>query len=189
MAMQDKASDSLRDDFLAWQCLIRQKAMRQQAGRPSAGMRPRLIVDDARELMEALTVLMIPASPDDTTPEFQHIVRRTRDPRDRYNRGVQLLSTTYYQNARGFSDRLAAVFTDGSAVAAALLEIGSCVLEFRQFNQGFRLPCRVAALEAGGPAYRHALWHNRMFNPALPDNATILAFAPDWSAAERLPVE
>jgi hypothetical protein len=29
-----------------------------------------------------------------------------------------------------------------------------------------------------------ALWHNRLFNPALPDQATVLLFAPKWAAAE-----
>jgi hypothetical protein len=29
-----------------------------------------------------------------------------------------------------------------------------------------------------------AIWHNRVFNPALPDSVQVLAFKPDWKTAE-----
>ncbi len=37
------AKGDIRDHFLAWQCRIRQMAMREQGGRPSPGMRPRVL--------------------------------------------------------------------------------------------------------------------------------------------------
>lgn len=39
--MKPVAAKTLRDDFIAWQCRIRQIAMRQDGGRPSPGMRDR----------------------------------------------------------------------------------------------------------------------------------------------------
>ncbi len=35
------AEYEIRDNFLGWQCRIRQHAMRRDGGRPCAGMRPR----------------------------------------------------------------------------------------------------------------------------------------------------
>jgi len=53
--MKPIAAKTLRDDFLAWQCRIRQIATRQDGGRPSAGMRPRVRDRSGRELSPALT--------------------------------------------------------------------------------------------------------------------------------------
>ena len=50
----------LRHRFLDWQCRIRQAAMRGDEGRPSPGMRPRLLDAGGQELMPALTVLLVP---------------------------------------------------------------------------------------------------------------------------------
>src|SRR5262245_24708716 len=46
-------SNSLREDFLAWQCRIRQIAMRQDGGRPSPGMRPRVLDTTEHEFASA----------------------------------------------------------------------------------------------------------------------------------------
>ena len=40
------------------------------------------------------------------------------------------------------------------------------------------------SLEADDPAREAAIWHNRVFNPALPDTVQVLAFKPDWKTAE-----
>jgi hypothetical protein len=53
-------AQKLRDDFLGWQCRIRQIAMRQDSGRPSPGMRPRVLDTAGREIAPALTVLIVP---------------------------------------------------------------------------------------------------------------------------------
>jgi hypothetical protein len=70
---------------------------------------------------------------------------------------------------------------------ADLLSEGACVLEFDQFRQRYRLPCTVAALSAGDPAREASVWHNRIFNPSLPDNVQVMAFRPDWDTAEAEP--
>ena len=44
------------------------------------------------------------------------------------------------------------------------------MLEFDQFRQFYRLPCAVFELAAGDPPREATLWHNRLFNPALPDD-------------------
>ena len=54
--VKPSAAKQLREEFLAWQCRIRQIAMRQDGARPSPGMRPRLLDASGRELSPALTV-------------------------------------------------------------------------------------------------------------------------------------
>lgn len=176
-------ADDLRDHFLGWQCRIRQVAMRQDGGRPSPGMRPRVLNTAGRELAPALTVLIVPKQPAVSTAFFRYQVQKTPDPRDVYERGLAYLQADHFQQPGTFSDQLLAVLLPDSSVASALLDAGECVLEFDQFRQRYRLPCGVARLPPGDVAREAAIWHNRLFNPALPDDVLTLAFQPDWSRA------
>jgi hypothetical protein len=114
-------------------------------------------------------------------------VQKSADPRDIYERGLAFLQADYFQEPASFGDTLAAVLPQGSAVAAKLAAAGACVLEFDQWRQAFSLPCAVVALAEGDAVREAALWHNRIFNPALPDTVHVLAFQPDWRAATAAP--
>ena len=65
-----------------------------------------------------------------------------------------------------------------------LLAEKHCVLAFDQFSQRWRLPCAVFRLGADETAREASLWHNRIFNPSLPDDVSVLQFRPDWASAE-----
>ncbi len=181
--MKPPAGQSLRDEFLAWQCRIRQIAMRQDGGRPSPGMRPRLLDQAGRDLVPALTVLMIPRDPSESTAFFRFQVMRLADPRELYEHALGFLQADYFQQPASFSDQLLAILPEGSKVAAALVADGRCILAFEQFSQAYRLPCAVSALQPGDAARDAAIWHNRLFNPALPETVHVVAFKPDWASA------
>jgi hypothetical protein len=121
-------SQSLRDDFLAWQCRIRQIAMRQDGGRPSPGMRPQVLDASGDEIASALTVLLVPEEPDESTAFFRFQTMKTSDPRDLYERVLTYLQADYFQQPRTFSDRLTAVLPAGSPLADRLLAGGTCKL-------------------------------------------------------------
>jgi hypothetical protein len=99
----------------------------------------------------------------------------------RFDKGLQYLSSAYFQKSRHFEPRLFALFGPASPGAQALLKAGSCVLEFAQFNQRFSLPCRVSELDPADRFAEALFWHNAMFNPSLPPDSLRLAFAPVWS--------
>ena len=107
--MKPVAAKTLRDDFLAWQCRIRQIAMRQDGGRPSPGMRPRVRDGSGRELSPALTVLIVPRDPAESTDFFRFQVLKTPDPRDLYERALTYLQADYFQQPAEFGDVLTAV--------------------------------------------------------------------------------
>jgi hypothetical protein len=180
-------AQKLRDHFLGWQCRIRQIAMRQDGGRPSPGMRPRVLDSVGREIAPALTVLIVPKESAETTALFRFQVQKTSDPKDVYERGLALLQADYFQQPETFSDRLTALLPGGSALATTLLAERACILEFDQFRQSYRLPSRISALPSGDPTREATIWHNRLFNPSLPDDVQVLAFRPDWDLAEATP--
>lgn len=185
--MVDLSNERLRNHFLGWQCRIRQIAMRQDGGRPSPGMRPRLMLCDGREIADGVTMLIVPRAPEESTAYFRHQVRRTNDPREIYEKGLSYLQSTFFQDPRAFSDQLMAVFYPGSAIADTLFEAGECMLEFSQFSQRYRMFCEMKQLEPGTPAHDATLWHNRLFNPELSDDVHVVAFIPDWSSAQAAP--
>ena len=141
------AADALRDHFLGWQCRIRQIAMRQDGGRPSPGMRPRVLTHDGpRAVAGADGADRAEGAGGEHRASSASRCRRSHDPRDIYERGLAFLQADYFQQPKTFSDRLTAVLPEGSPLAATLLAEATCVLEFDQFRQFYRLPCAVFEL-------------------------------------------
>ncbi len=179
-----EAALALRDHFLGWQCRIRQHAVRQEGGRPSPGMRPRVLNGAGALLAEAITVLIVPRDATEATNRFRHVARRTHDPAERFQKAIEHLSEAYFQRPREFADQMTGLFGPRSELAPTLLRSARCLLEFTQFSQSYRIPCAVAELSPDQPAWQHTYWHNFLFNPALPPSPRILAFSPNWAASE-----
>jgi hypothetical protein len=177
----------LREHFLGWQCRIRQMAMRERGGRPSEGMRPLVTLAGQSEPLGQIITVMVKRDPEETTTQMQHIVRRTQDPLLRLEDGMKVLQAGYYQQARGFSDRLTALFAPESEAARDLVHHGAGRLDFAQFSQSYRLPCKVLQLDQREPAWQATYWHNALFNPNLPPGVKVLEFQPDWAHAQAEP--
>ena len=178
--------ETLRQRFLIWQCRIRQIAMREDGGRPSAGMRPQILSPDGRTLSDGVVVLLVRSDPAESTDFFRFQVNRNHDPNEVYLKGLAFLQSTHYHRASQFSDEMTALFLPESRLAALLAGLRTCRLEFRQFGQSFRLPCGAREMAPDEPAYRSTLWHNRLFNTRLSDDVRIIGFKPDWKAAATL---
>lgn len=184
--MEPDERHPLCEHFLGWQCRIRQLAVRQAGGRPSAGMRPSLRLPDGGAV-DAITVLILRRELHESTKRFQHIVRRTHDPRERLNEALKELAATYYQRPHEFADVMTALFSLDSLVAGKLVEHGQCELRFEQYSQRYELPCSVRALDDADDRFQATYWHNRMFNPTLPGRVRIVSFSPDWSLGSATP--
>lgn len=182
-----QSGDKLKQHFLGWQCRIRQIAMRKDGGRPSSGMRPKLLLNDGRELAVGISIVIVPEEPSESTEFFRFQALKTHDPRQVYEKGLTYLQATHFQNAKSFSERMTALFNKGAAVPTTLLQAGHCILEFLQFSQSYRLSCKVEELKNDSPAAQATIWHNRLFNPALPADMQVLGFQPDWTKSSAAP--
>jgi len=158
--------------------------MREQGGRPTSGMCPRLLSSSGQEQLAALTVLLSPEKPEKSTAFFRFQVQKSADPRETYQKALRFLQSEYYRDSNDFSDRLLAVMPPDAPIAAALTDAGQCILDFSQGRHSFRIPCKVKAVKESNANHAAAIWHNRVFNPALPDGMTVIAFKPDWKSAE-----
>jgi hypothetical protein len=183
VVLNRQAAAALCREFLGWQCRIRQLAARQDGGRPSAGMRPRVMQASGEELSGGIVTLIIETAPGPSTQLFRYQYLRTQDPNERYDNMLEILQGSYFQEPARFSDLITALFGPESALVAQLLSEGRCVLDFEQYTQGYRIPCAVARLAEAHLFYQATLWHNRMFNHQLPADVQILSFRPDWPHA------
>ena len=179
----EAAATALRDEFIGWQCRIRQLSVRQAGGRPSPGMRPRVLGPSGDELSPAVTVLVVEAQPHDSTTLFRFQYLKTSDPSERYEKALEILSAGYFQQPRNFSDVMTALFGAQSALAARLLQHARCILEFQEYAQAYRVPCATAELAVDDSLYQATYWHNHLFNPNQPSGVRILSFTPDWRHA------
>lgn len=186
VALLDPAGQAARHEFLGWQCRIRQLSVRQAGGRPTPGMRPRVSLPPDETNLGHVVVLIRKKASQEVTTQFQHMVRRTRDPAERFESALRFLAAAYYQRPDDFSDEMTALFGPRSALVERLLEVGQCTLDFEQFDQCYRLRCRVKRLAESDAAFQFTYWHNSLFNPAIPGDAQVLGFQPDWSTARLL---
>ena len=179
----DKQTVDLRPQFLAWQCLVRQRAMRVGDGRPTTGMCPHLSLADGGSYSGQVTVLIIRTDAAEDVSQFKHMVQKTHDPADRYKAAIKYLSATYYQKPQEFSDEMTGLFSFEGLLARALCARGSCILEFSQFGSRYRLPCSVREMDEETDAFEATYWHNRLFNSRMPADVKILGFLPSWHEA------
>ena len=183
LVVLSEAAQALRAHFLGWQCRVRQFSVRQGGGRPTSGMRPRVLLVDPEADLGPTTVLINKREPQETTAQFRHVVRKTHDPVERYECALKMLSAAYFQQPEDFSDELTALFGAASQPADRLLAAEHCRLLFEQFSQRYELPCRVRLLRDDDPAFQATYWHNSLFNPNIPGGVRVLALRPDWDAA------
>jgi hypothetical protein len=185
--MPHTSDDKIRHHFLYWQCRLRQIATRAAQGRPSPGMQPRVLERSGEVVCEALTVLIVPLEPKESTAFFRFNVQRSNDPRAIYDKGLQYLQSTYFQKPDLFSDELTALFPAGAKLADRLLALKTCLLEFDELSQNFKMLAKVRKLGSREAARQATLWHNRTFNPDLPNDAVVLGLEPDWGSAQAHP--
>ena len=186
--MRQISDQTLKHHFIAWQCRIRQLAARDFGGQPMPAMRPRASSRKGVVILPAMTVLLVPEDPAASTAYFRFQMQKTNEPEKARQAGLGYLAGDFYQLPELFSDELTAVFGPASETAAAILKAKELLLDFAQFSQSYRMFCKVRRL-GPGPARESCLWQTRLFNPNIPNDATVLAFKPDWknAAADPLP--
>lgn len=181
------SASPLRLAFLKWQCRVRQIAMRDNQGRPDDAITPALFLPNHAEPLGHIITLLNKAPGYSVTPEMLHMAKKTNDPAQRRDQAIRFFSATYYQKAAEFSDILTATFPPGSPGAASIRDAGMVRLHFEAYMQVFDLSCKVWRLASHNPLYQATMAHNRLFNPALPEDTEVLGFEPDWNASSSEP--
>lgn len=171
--------------FLGWQCRLRQLSMRDNEGRPGEGMRPKLEV--AGQDAGTMTVVITKDDSEESMSEFRYIVKRTHDPKERFEAALRYFQSSYFQDPMSFSDEMTAVLGMNAMMPAQITGRKDCILTFKQFGQVYELACRANLLAVDHPRFQATYWHNALFNPSIPAGVQIVGFSPDWSKAKAEP--
>ena len=172
--LKNQALQHEMQQFIGWQCRIRQHVVRKQEGRPSSGMRPSLYLNG--ELISPITINLMKEDASAVTTEFQFIHKKTQDPKARYESGLKILCEYYYQRTNEFDHEVSAVFSLDSALAAKIVASDEVELRFDQSSQGYSLKCNARIIPIGDEKYEATYWHNALFNPNLPGVVTVIGF-------------
>ena len=186
--MRQISNDRLRDQFIGWQCRIRQISARDYDGQPMPAMRPRVSTRRGEIILPAMAVLLVPHDPAPSTAFFRFQVQKTNEAQKVRDGGIKYLAADFYQLPELFAEEMTAVVGAGSATAQTLLKAGDVVVDFEQYTQSFRMFSRVRRLAARSPARQSSLWQTRLFNPNVPNDAEVLGFAPEWKSAVADPL-
>ena len=177
----------IQNQFIGWQCRVRQYSMRNDEGRPTSGMRPDILLEDGKKVASAVTLLLVPVVLQDIILQFRFMALKTQDPQERYKKAIQLLSSTFYQDVAKFSGLMTGLFSKNSETVNSLKQIRRCVLAFDYHQQKFRIPSGISVLLKKSQKFEFTYWHNFLFNPCLSPEVSILCFEPDWSNSSAEP--
>jgi len=171
---------SPQEKFMKFQCRARQMIMRDNLGRPDASITPTIYLKGNTKPITEIITLMHKLPEYSALSELMHIARKTNDPSQRRDQAVKLLSASYYQKHREFTDVLTATFTPNSNLAETLISEGSCRLLFDAHSHKFESTFTVNKLERSEFLFRSTIMHNQLFNPNLHPETIILSFSPGW---------
>lgn len=174
---------ALQQEFIGWQCRIRQMAVRNYDGMPMPAMRPRVSSRKGEVLSAATTMLLVPEEVGPSLAFLRFQLQKTPDHKQARAAVVGYFAGEFYQLPELFSDEMTAVFAPGSDVAAGLLKRKEVLLDFEQYSQSYRMFAKVRRLTATEEARDFSLWHARAFNPNIPGDCVVLGFRPDWRSA------
>lgn len=186
--MQKISDEKLRNYFVAWQCRIRQIAVRDYEGQPLPGLRPQVSLRSGELLLPAMTVLLIPENNVASSAYFRFQLQKTSDPAAIREAGIKYMAGGFYQEPELFSDEVTAVFGAGSELAGRMLRNKQVILDFEQFSQSFRMFCKVRQVPSRDEAHEASLLQARIFNPQIGNDADVLAFKPTWKSAAASPM-
>ena len=175
---------SPQEKFIKFQCRARQMIMRDNLGRPDDSITPTIYLKENTKPITKIITLIHKLPEYSALSELMHIARKTNDPSQRRDQAVKLLSASYYQKNREFTDVLTATFTPNSNLAETLISEGSCRLLFDAYSHKFESTFTVNKLERSEFLFRSTIIHNQLFNPNLHPETIILSFSPVWEESE-----
>ncbi len=177
---------SLRDEFLKWQCRLRQILVRENEGKPDNSIIP--LVQSESGYWESFYIITVLCRnlQHSVTPEMHHMAKSTNDPFQVREKAIKFFSERYFQQFERFSDTLTATFDVNSERYRNLVKSDSCLLRFEAFNKSYTLACKMTLYSTSDYYWQATYWHNLLFNPNLSPNIKVVGFTPDWGRSEEI---
>ena len=166
------------NDFVIWQCSIRQRNFRMFSGKPSEGTTANL--SDIRLNKELFNIrsVLIEKNCLNTAKMFEFMIKQTNEPELRFDKIVKFLSSEYYNTPTNFDGSFTATFDKKSEIYKKIIKNKKLIAQFFERETGFYFPVKVSKLKKNDAKWKYTFWHNFFFNPYLNENIEIIHFAP-----------
>ena len=164
------------NDFVIWQCSIRQRNFRLFGGKPSEGTIANLSDIKSNKEICSLRSVLLEKNCLNTAKMFEFMIKQTHEPELRFDKALKFLASEYYNNPRNFAGSFTATFDKNSSVFKKLLKIKKINVQFFERETGFHFPVTICKLKKNDEKWQYTFWHNFFFNPALNENIEILYF-------------
>ena len=177
---------SMINDFVNWQCLLRQRNFRKFAGKPSEGIVANIYNRKSNEEITSIRSVLIEKDVTNSAKMFEFMIKKTHDPEERYLKAVKYFSSEYFENSNIFDGAFTATFPSNSKTLKTLLKNKKLNVQFFESTNGFNFTVNVKKLKKKDPIWKFTFYHNFFFNPSLGDNIEILFFKPDKISFKKI---
>ena len=166
------------NNFVIWQCSIRQRNFRMFSGKPSEGISANLLDIGSNKELSNIRSVLIEKNCLNTAKMFEFMIKQTNEPELRFDKIVKFLSSEYYNTPTNFDGSFTATFDKNSENYKKILKKKKLIAQFFERGNGFYFPVNISKLKKNDSKWKYTFWHNFFFNPNLNENIEIIHFSP-----------
>ena len=177
---------AIMNDFVVWQCILRQRNFRKFSGKPSEGTIAKIYDKKSNNEIANFRSIIIEKEPLNSAKMFEFMTKKTHDPEERFLKAVKYFASEYFENSKIFDGSFTATFPNNSKIVKDLLKKRKLNVQFFESRTGFNFNVIVKKLKKNDPIWKFTFYHNYFFNSSLNDNIEILFFKPDKIACKKI---
>ena len=174
------------NNFVIWQCSLRQRNFRMFGGKPSEGTIA-IAIDKKNDCeITFFRSILMEIECLNTAKMFEFIHKQTHDPETRFDKAIKFFSSEYYNTPKNFDGSFTATFKNKSKIVKNLLKLKKINVQFFERETGFSFPVIITKLKKTNDKWRYTFYHNAFFNISLTEDIEILNFSPEKTGLKTL---
>ena len=174
------------DNFITWQCFLRQRNFRKFSGKPSEGTIASIYDKNSNDEITNLRSVLVEKNSLNSAKMFEFMFKKTHDPEERFLKAVKYFSSEYFENSKIFDGSFSSTLPSNSKILETLLKKKKLNVQFFESTTGFKFSVNIKKLKKNDPIWKFTFYHNSFFNPSLDENIEILFFKPDKISFKKI---
>ena len=110
------------DNFITWQCFLRQRNFRKFSGKPSEGTIASIYDKNSNDEITNLRSVLVEKNSLNSAKMFEFMFKKTHDPEERFLKAVKYFSSEYFENSKIFDGSFSATFPNNSKIVKDLIK-------------------------------------------------------------------
>ena len=174
------------NNFVIWQCSLRQRNFRMFGGKPSEGTIAITINKKNDCEITSFRSILMEIECLNTAKMFEFIHKQTHDPETRFDKAIKFFSSEYYNTPKNFDGSFTATFKNKSKIVKNLLKLKKINVQFFERETGFNFTVKVTKLKKANDKWKYTFYHNAFFNVNLTEDIEILNFSPNKLGLKKI---